>query len=319
MAVTRQQWEGFELLVAQIETEAAPTATVQHNIKLPGKSGVPRQIDVAVQQVVGLHKVLIVIECKHHRQAVDINTVGEFASKLEDVRASEGVLVSPVGYTSGAKDLARDRGIWLRTLKEAVEEDWKAIVAAENWFRFYLVRRVPREAELIFTDQGTGLIGLDELLWYADGSVAGPVRNVFLGMDRDLGGPSTPGPFELELRPDPSELANEPSVMAAHEGALRPVLGAIFRGEALPTEYIASAVLSGHVVRDEISGQRVFESYQSSGVDWQEMIQRQEGRQLSVAEWRACVEDNKVSVLRLAEMPKRFIRLVVSRRGEGSA
>jgi hypothetical protein len=50
-------FRGLEILVAKIQRQLAPEATVQHNVALVGrKSKIKRQIDVLVEQMVGQYR-----------------------------------------------------------------------------------------------------------------------------------------------------------------------------------------------------------------------------------------------------------------------
>ena len=69
-------YKKLEKLVAKIQQDLAPRSTVSHNVKLQGKSGAQRQIDVLVEDKIGQYQIKIVIDCKDYKTPVDIKDVG---------------------------------------------------------------------------------------------------------------------------------------------------------------------------------------------------------------------------------------------------
>jgi hypothetical protein len=118
-------WRGFEQLVAQIYSELAPNATVIHNDMVPGvDSQCDRQIDVTIRFELAGHKLLTVIQAKDYSDSADINDIGEFASVIQDVRANKGITICRSGFTAGARELARNRGIDICNIHDAESRDW---------------------------------------------------------------------------------------------------------------------------------------------------------------------------------------------------
>lgn len=120
----------LELLVAKIQKQLAPHSEVSHNVKLPGrKSGVDRQIDVLVRDQIGQYEIKIIIDCKDHKEPIDVNGVGAFNTLYEDVGAQKAVLVSAKGFTDGAKQLAKTLQIDLYSPVDTDPHKWQAIVS----------------------------------------------------------------------------------------------------------------------------------------------------------------------------------------------
>lgn len=122
------KWKRFEKLAAKIQADLSPSAIVSHNEKIYGKSGIERQIDVAVRQNVGQFGILIVIDAKDHKTPLDIQEVGSFIDLVSGVGAHCGAMVSTSGFTEGARGRARAAGIDLYRLLDAESEDWRAYV-----------------------------------------------------------------------------------------------------------------------------------------------------------------------------------------------
>lgn len=139
----------FEYLVKQIHKkllEQIPDAKLEHDIRFSGPDG-PRQIDIMVTSSLGPYQVRTVIECKDYKRPVTIKTVDEFASKMCDVKANIGIIVSSNGFTQSAVAKAKRCNISLCTAHQASSKDWKIplslrimlIVYSLQSYRFIIV------------------------------------------------------------------------------------------------------------------------------------------------------------------------------------
>src|SRR5438046_2055348 len=83
-----QTWRDFERLAARIYEELVPQgALVVHDDLIPGRlSGIPRQIDVSVRYEMAGHTFLTIVQAKDYSVPADVNTIGEFATVIEDVK-----------------------------------------------------------------------------------------------------------------------------------------------------------------------------------------------------------------------------------------
>ena len=116
----------LEKLVAKIQQDLAPRSKVTHNVRLAGKSGAQRQIDVLVEDKVGQYDVRIVLDCKDYKHPVDIKDVEECAGLFEDVSAMRGVIVCPAGFTKNAKARAQQLQIDLYSPVDTEPHKWQA-------------------------------------------------------------------------------------------------------------------------------------------------------------------------------------------------
>lgn len=78
-----------------------------------GKSGHEHQIDVSAEFKAAGTKILILVECKYYSHNVGIDDVMEFATRLEDIGAHKGILVTTIGFQRGAEKIAKSKGIAL--------------------------------------------------------------------------------------------------------------------------------------------------------------------------------------------------------------
>lgn len=100
----------FEKVTAELHKYFTSSASVKHNQKLMGKSGIFRQIDVLIEDNMATYSLKIVVDCKYYSKKVDINDVGEVWDIVDDVRANLGVIVSNAGFTDGAVKRANELG-----------------------------------------------------------------------------------------------------------------------------------------------------------------------------------------------------------------
>lgn len=91
--------------------------------KVTGVSGEPRQLDAAVYR--GEELILVGDAKRHETREVDIGRVDAFVGALLDVRCRFGILVSPRGFTAGAKRRAAAAAVTvlILTYEEALEAE----------------------------------------------------------------------------------------------------------------------------------------------------------------------------------------------------
>ena len=125
----KPKWKKFEEFVASIQKKLSPEAKVSHDEKVVGKSGTTRQIDIAIKQSVGQFSLFVIIDCKDWKKPVDIADVGAFVDMVEDVEANKGAIVCNAGFTSGAKNRAKEKGIDLLIAVDTESMDWPLYIA----------------------------------------------------------------------------------------------------------------------------------------------------------------------------------------------
>lgn len=122
----KQDWQILEELVASIQKQLAPEAIVEHNVLIKGQiTGVDRQVDVLVTQMIGQYKMIIAIDCKDTKRPVDTKGVGEFSELVRDIKANKGVLVCPAGFSKPALKTAKSYQIDLYRPVDTGNHKWK--------------------------------------------------------------------------------------------------------------------------------------------------------------------------------------------------
>jgi hypothetical protein len=116
LAGAPQQYELLvsELLEARLRDELPVTRFRVFRDKIyPGKSGHAHQIDVSAELEVAGAFILIPVECKLYSRKVGIDDVMEFATRIDDIGAHKGIIVTTNGFQKGAVQLAQSKGIAL--------------------------------------------------------------------------------------------------------------------------------------------------------------------------------------------------------------
>ncbi|MEH1916821.1 restriction endonuclease [Nostoc sp.] len=161
----------YELFIRDIQhillkAQALETIKVDHNIKLKGLSGQEHQIDVYWEYRIAGVTHRVALECKLHKTKVDLGVVRDFWGVLDDVSGLRGVIISPVGFTLGAKQYAISKGIGLKVIRGAKDTDYKERLRA---IHINVTTRLPLNPRL--------QINLDET-WLASNST--PERQEFI-------------------------------------------------------------------------------------------------------------------------------------------
>lgn len=112
--------------------------TVQHNIKLKGRSGCKHQIDVYWEYEKDGVNHRVAIECKNYNKRVSKEKVCAFQSILVDLGDVEGIMVSKKGFQSGAKQFAEHNGILLKELRTPNDDE---TIIGEIELRFHIEKK----------------------------------------------------------------------------------------------------------------------------------------------------------------------------------
>jgi hypothetical protein len=131
-------WASFEAFISTVC--ATKDVSVEHNVVLIGKSGAPRQIDVAIRATQGLVNHLVLAECKYWRKRVKREQVDSLATAIDDLNASRGIIFSTEGFQEGAVTLAKHKGIELFKLRELEVSEQFGPSTPLHEYRHYLFK-----------------------------------------------------------------------------------------------------------------------------------------------------------------------------------
>ncbi|MCX6866129.1 MAG: restriction endonuclease, partial [Verrucomicrobia bacterium] len=150
----------FEFLTANLQRQFAGGSNVQQNAKILGRhSGKKREVDVAIRTSVAGESLLIAVECRRRGRKSDIAEVEAFASKLDDIAAHKGIMVSAKGFSKTVKRIATAKGISLYRYEDTLSDGWpsglETSVIVEVWELLPMgayIRRVDGSTTNIQTD-----------------------------------------------------------------------------------------------------------------------------------------------------------------------
>ena len=123
----------YEILTKNIHetlmrAEGHNTVSVDHDVKVPGRSGHHHQIDVFWKFKVAGIEYRTAVECKHYSRPVSIETVKGFSSLLDDIGNISGIIVTTVGFQKGAQSFAESRGVRLLTIRSPRDGDLGGLI-----------------------------------------------------------------------------------------------------------------------------------------------------------------------------------------------
>lgn len=91
--------------------DESPPAKTTHQAIVTGPGGA-YAVDILVElSILGGARLLVLVECKHHRRPVERDDVLALEAKIRDVGAHKGMLFSTSGFQSGAIKYSAERGI----------------------------------------------------------------------------------------------------------------------------------------------------------------------------------------------------------------
>lgn len=151
-----------------------------------GKSYVGRitgrtiKVDVSFTiKVAGGASILILVECKCYGHNVPVDDVEEFHSKLDDIGAQKGIIVTTMGFQSGALKAAKGRRIALALITpNSASQELSFVVNADDDEAMYepirpdfmhgtiygLVTDAPSGMNFMNFSQLVGILTLDSLV-----------------------------------------------------------------------------------------------------------------------------------------------------------
>ena len=122
--MTSKEFENYTLTVIN-QLKLTENARVEKNARLKGvrQSGT-YEIDIAVYyRVADLIDIKLLIECKNWGRPVDRPVIQKIVQTKDAVSAHKAAVVSPVGFTKEARDVAKDLGValWVLSIGKHIE------------------------------------------------------------------------------------------------------------------------------------------------------------------------------------------------------
>lgn len=114
--LNRNDFRDYEIVVQRV-IESLIGVDVFHSKEYEGRiTGRKIKIDVSFLLNIAGADLLVLVECKSYKHRVSVDDVEEFHSKIDDIGAQKGILITTIGFQKGAVNAARGRRIALATL-----------------------------------------------------------------------------------------------------------------------------------------------------------------------------------------------------------
>ena len=120
----------METLKAYAKRENLTDFTIKHNQKISTDDGT-YQIDVLAEYTALGVKNTVIVECKKQSRSVEREIVAALDAKLHSIGAQKGILISTVGFQSGATLYAKKHGIALWQVCDNYIKHFSAAVSKE--------------------------------------------------------------------------------------------------------------------------------------------------------------------------------------------
>lgn len=108
--------DNYELFTQQVISSLVGVAVHHQRIYSGRISQREIKVDVSFNYSIAGANLLFLVECKCYAHKVSVDDIEEFHSKIDDIGAHKGIMVTTVGYQEGAVKTARGRGIALALL-----------------------------------------------------------------------------------------------------------------------------------------------------------------------------------------------------------
>lgn len=120
------EYEKFVTSITQalLDAQGLETVKAQHNLQVQGISR-SHQVDVYWEYRLGgvLHRVIV--NCKHYARTVAVTDVLTLSGVLQDLPGVRGLIVTTVGFQSGAIDYATTHQIGLKIIRPPTDLDYQ--------------------------------------------------------------------------------------------------------------------------------------------------------------------------------------------------
>lgn len=96
-------WNEYEIEVYKYFSEQYPGSKISFDVKISGRySKKPRQVDILIEDEIAGELFKIAVDTKYFSRNVDVKCVEAFASMVQDIDASHGLLITHKGYSDAA-------------------------------------------------------------------------------------------------------------------------------------------------------------------------------------------------------------------------
>lgn len=136
------KWKKFEQIIADIQQRLLPDAKVIHDYKFKDQDDNAWQIDVFIEQTIGMFTYRTIIECKDYKRSVSRDKIEGFPLKMRHVKAHAGIVISTSGFSESAKAFAKAENFVVMDFNNATQVDWNNLLGDGAWLNIIKPRDV---------------------------------------------------------------------------------------------------------------------------------------------------------------------------------
>lgn len=178
---TLKEWKRFEHKTKNIVEKLNPKFEAFENINIEGKlSKTYRQVDL--QLIDPKNYDFIAFECKDHKRSIDTPKVEAFVTKLEDIGAKKGAIVSNSPYTQGAKNMAKAKNIDLLHIISTEDSNIRTRLYAPLIYSDIYVKSIQLVVGTSYSTRGTFTQENNNLLLTSGNEKPETATNIFMSL-----------------------------------------------------------------------------------------------------------------------------------------
>ena len=121
----------FQRIVKYIYDQISLGATVTKSGMLKERDGTSREVDILVEWKYAGTDFQMAVECRDYSRQQNIQWVDQLIGKFQDLKVDKIVAISSSKFYPSARRKAREHGIEVITVNEALTKDWRAEI--EGW------------------------------------------------------------------------------------------------------------------------------------------------------------------------------------------
>lgn len=198
---TARKGKLVEAIVAMLHD--MPGVKVERNVELPpvhADRPRTRELDVLLTAMVADYPVRIAFSCKNESKKIEPGKIDEFIGELDDVDIppQHGIFVCVNGYTSGALDRAKQKGIRTLVLRGLKKNRLASEVAKAFQFNVFLI---PEVVGMVVTNTAETSEYEGQFMIFVDdkGQVCGTLADLIVNWWKLGGAPSLLGEYHPEF------------------------------------------------------------------------------------------------------------------------
>ena len=227
-----------------VQDEGFDTVRVQHDVRLQGRSGTAHQIDIFWEFNLAGVAYQTAIECRRYNSKIKKSHVAAFHSVIADIGCTNGVIVTTVGFQSGAVSYAEHQGIRLVLVNPMLREIHVKMDAT-----FFDVRNWRFVLDQSHVDEMKTRLGLESIPFHLEGTPEEIRFSDAAGNPQDTLAELV-GPYRCQT--GEHELEVNAYLPGAHGPILVRAVGFEVTSQSIPNEFVVGGLSAARAVFEDL-------------------------------------------------------------------